>query len=607
MPAISPTVYTGPYTANGTQTQFSFNFSIVGATDIAVEVDDVAISSLLYTVEFNATGGTISFATPPAAGAQVMLLSAPDYLQTSEFENEGAYNLDTVNKINRRASVKALVTEDKASRALKVPRGEEGLEVPLSDVVSIVAVGNNLIAGNDISTVAAHAASIAIVAPHVEEIAAIAPRLPSIATVATDIIGPNTVGDVAGVAAQVAQIAPHAMAISAVAPHVAGIDVAAANIAAIIAAPAAATEATMQAAIAVAAAATVNASITPIIYGRGAPDIVTGGPDGATYIDTSSGRQYGPKKAGLWPSRYIQQANIGTGFESATVVFTIGQSNGDGYSTNYSVTTPLDAGYGYEYYYNNGGFGAVLPLGPNRLGRIFGGPQSAFAQTWAAGGGGTVIFVDCAIGGSSMVSAYKTTLTGTSDICALSGGTWDLSDPANLYDNYIRSHMQLALREIARLGFTVAKKVVYHSQGEQDALGNCSQAAHEAALRHLASRVKSDFPDMWWLTESLGTNQSGSNAVASARIRASQVAVASDDQFSSWMKIGSTLAQTFSGLGYFSDSLHYDQAGYNLLGAEMAMNGLPFTRSSGMYSAPDGKKNMPTYYLICLRLIIGIA
>lgn len=64
MPAISPTVYTGPYTANGTQTQFSFNFSIVGATDIAVEVDDVAISSLLYTVEFNATGGTISFATP---------------------------------------------------------------------------------------------------------------------------------------------------------------------------------------------------------------------------------------------------------------------------------------------------------------------------------------------------------------------------------------------------------------------------------------------------------------------------------------------------------------------------------------------------------------
>lgn len=301
MPAISPTVYTGPYTANGTQTQFSFNFSIVGATDIAVEVDDVAISSLLYTVEFNATGGTISFATPPAAGAQVMLLSAPDYLQTSEFENEGAYNLDTVNKINRRASVKALVTEDKASRALKVPRGEEGLEVPLSDVVSIVAVGNNLIAGNDISTVAAHAASIAIVAPHVEEIAAIAPRLPSIATVATDIIGPNTVGDVAGVAAQVAQIAPHAMAISAVAPHVAGIDVAAANIAAIIAAPAAATEATMQAAIAVAAAATVNASITPIIYGRGAPDIVTGGPDGATYIDTSSGRQYGPKKRGYGP------------------------------------------------------------------------------------------------------------------------------------------------------------------------------------------------------------------------------------------------------------------------------------------------------------------
>ncbi|MGH6613757.1 sialate O-acetylesterase [Sphingomonas sp.] len=590
MPAISPTVYTGPYTANGTQTEFSFNFSIVSAADIRVEIDSVAISSLLYTVEFGATGGTVTFAAAPVVGAQILLLSAPDYLQTSEFENEGAYNLATINTINRRASVKALVTEDKASRALKVPRGEEGLEIPLSDVASIVAVGESLLAGSDIPTVAGAVASIAAAAPHVGEIAAIVPGLPSIAAIAADITGPDTIGDVAGIILQVTQLAPHAAAVSTVAPHVAGINVAAANIAAIIAAPAAAAEATAQAAIATTAAATVNASITPIMYGRGAPNALTGGPNGATYIDTSSGRQYGPKAAGVWPTRFVLLGIPGSGYEPVTVVFMIGQSNADGFSTNYSTTTALAAGYGYEYYYNNGGFGAVLPLGPCRLGRTFGGPQSAFAQTWAAGGGGAVIFVDCAVGGSSMVSAYKAALTGTTDIASLSGGTWDLSDPANLYDNYIREHMQRALREIERFGFAIKKKIIYHSQGEQDALGGASQAAHEASFRPFATRVKADFPDIWWLTENLGTNQSGTNAVASTKIRASQAAVAADLAFSSWMKIGSTLAQAFSGLGYFSDTLHYDQTGYNLLGIDMATAGLAFTRSNGLFAVPEGMK-----------------
>jgi hypothetical protein len=88
--AISAPVYTGPYTANGTQKAFPFTFSIVAAGDIAVFVNDVVAPSASYSVAFSTTGGTVTFTTAPLAGLQVLLASAPDFLQASDFENEGA-------------------------------------------------------------------------------------------------------------------------------------------------------------------------------------------------------------------------------------------------------------------------------------------------------------------------------------------------------------------------------------------------------------------------------------------------------------------------------------------------------------------------------------
>ncbi len=224
MAAISPTVFTGPYMANGTQTAFSFDFSIISATDIMVEVDGTAVPALSYTVEFAATGGTVTFAAAPAANAQVLLLSAPDYLQTSEFENEGAYNLATINTINRRAAVKALVTEDKASRALKVPRGEEGLEIPLSDVASIFAVGENLLAGGDIPTVAGAIDDVATVAAGIADVgtvAGVAGQVAGVAAISGAVITvaaiDDEVADVAGISAAVTEVAGNGTNINAVA------------------------------------------------------------------------------------------------------------------------------------------------------------------------------------------------------------------------------------------------------------------------------------------------------------------------------------------------------------------------------------------------------
>ncbi|MES2055162.1 MAG: hypothetical protein V4564_04410 [Pseudomonadota bacterium] len=197
MTAISPTIYTGPLLGDGSQTDFPFTFSIIGASDIVVTVDGVAVPPTAYSVTFTAVGGKVTFATAPVRGARVLLLSNPDYLQTSEFENEGGYQLSTVNTINRRTAIKALVTEDKADRALKVPHGDgPGPEIGITDAASIIAVGENLLAGPYIVTVAS--------------------AIGDVTSVATNI---GVVGTVAGIAAQVSTVA----AISGALVSVAGI------------------------------------------------------------------------------------------------------------------------------------------------------------------------------------------------------------------------------------------------------------------------------------------------------------------------------------------------------------------------------------------------
>jgi hypothetical protein len=123
--AISDKVSTPIQNGDGTNTAFAFDFSIIAPGDIGVYVDGVEKTYPGdYGVVFGDTSGTVTFHEAPAAGAQILLVSQPDYRQTSEFANQGAYNLSTVNTINRRAAIRDLVTEDKASRALKVPLGE---------------------------------------------------------------------------------------------------------------------------------------------------------------------------------------------------------------------------------------------------------------------------------------------------------------------------------------------------------------------------------------------------------------------------------------------------------------------------------------------------
>lgn len=333
-------------------------------------------------------------------------------------------------------------------------------------------------------------------------------------------------------------------------------------------------------------------------YGLGAPDAVTPGNDGDTFIDVTSENRYGPRAGGVWPTESSAPAFVGPP-QDCTVIFMLGQSNADGWSADPQNTSAMTFGYGFEYYHDRGKFGSILPLGKNRLGRTQGGPQCAFAQAWAAGGGGAVVFVDCAVGGSSMVSAAKTALTGTPYVPNLSGGTWDPDDADNIYTRFIRNHMWTALDEIGRLGFRVRRQGIYFSQGEQDAAASEPiNDAYQGQLRKFLRQLRLDFPTTWLMVENLGVHRDGLNAAGRAVVRAAQSTVVAEPEFSGWAKVCSTLAAGFNA-GNFADTLHYNQAAYNSLGVEMATQGLAFTKSSGLVPLPDAAKaaalvkNMP--------------
>ena len=234
--AISPDIESGPFIGNGAQTAFPFSFTAITPAEVAVELDGVA-QPAGFTVTLADVGGTVTFASPPAAGALVMLRSSPDYLQDSVFENEGAYNLATVNTINRRQTVRALVTADQARRAIKAPGGDVAdMTLPSAAdradrLLGFGAIDNGAVpAAFDLS-----AAALETLAAASEDITTLADHIGSIDAVAADLSGANGIGTVASNIADVDVVAANAAAVAAVAAISAGVSQVAGDHAALVA------------------------------------------------------------------------------------------------------------------------------------------------------------------------------------------------------------------------------------------------------------------------------------------------------------------------------------------------------------------------------------
>ncbi|HHH2569376.1 TPA: phage tail fiber protein [Klebsiella pneumoniae] len=87
------------YTANGMTTVFTFQFYIISAGDLEVSINGSVISSG-YTISGvgNKDGGDITFLTPPANGAVVMLERVVPTYRLTDYQDNGDLLADAVNK-----------------------------------------------------------------------------------------------------------------------------------------------------------------------------------------------------------------------------------------------------------------------------------------------------------------------------------------------------------------------------------------------------------------------------------------------------------------------------------------------------------------------------
>ena len=262
----------------------------------------------------------------------------------------------------------------------------------------------------------------------------------------------------------------------------------------------------------------------------------------------------------------------------ATMVIAAGQSNAIGWGQDPANCTAMTNGYGYWFYpstitSNVVRDGVLLPLSPMKLGRTQCGPQTAFCQTWAAGGGGPVIWVDAAVVGSSLIAAAQATLTGANTVNA-SGGTWDPSAASNVYDAWCVPTVKAAMAAARDAGFAIRHVVVFWNQGEKDAGANAlaNGTTYRSKLNTLIGRFVSDFGVKLFMIIKT-TYPSDPSAFNSyfVDIRAAQDLVASDNP---------TLCPTpwetsaYYNNGWYVDTLHYKAAGYNDHGSGMATRGL---------------------------------
>ncbi|HBS7744034.1 TPA: hypothetical protein MAR74_000661 [Klebsiella pneumoniae] len=87
------------YTANGLTTVFTYQFYIISASDLQVSINgNIVTSGYSVAGVGNKDGGDVSFLTPPANGAVVMLQRVVPTFRLTDYQDNGDLLADTINK-----------------------------------------------------------------------------------------------------------------------------------------------------------------------------------------------------------------------------------------------------------------------------------------------------------------------------------------------------------------------------------------------------------------------------------------------------------------------------------------------------------------------------
>lgn len=109
------------YTGNGVSTVFAFGFTLLDAADLVVTISGVVTSSYTVSGLGVAAGGSITFSSPPANGAAVLLQRVIQLVRATDYQDNGDFLADTANYDFDRLWMAVQQNDAATSRALRVP------------------------------------------------------------------------------------------------------------------------------------------------------------------------------------------------------------------------------------------------------------------------------------------------------------------------------------------------------------------------------------------------------------------------------------------------------------------------------------------------------
>jgi len=234
------------------------------------------------------------------------------------------------------------------------------------------------------------------------------------------------------------------------------------------------------------------------------------------------------------------------------LLWIIGQSNAEGRGD--AVTTPPPAvPAGQAWLYSRSMLHPLAsPVGEAASGSAW----TNFAIRWYALKGRPLVVVESATGGTGMQADTTTS-------------RWD-PDSATLYPA-AKADLDAAISFLSARGITIGRRLAVWAQGETDADAingtTVTAANYQAAFGRLCDAIAADYPTMRILVSELGAPNDGVKESQWAEIRAAQAAVC-DAKANADM--GYTGCKGFPGASQMTDRLHYNMAGYNLMGTAMA-------------------------------------
>lgn len=120
------------HTGNGVATSYAYGFTVLAAADLVATVAGVTTSVTVNNVG-NASGGTVTFSTPPANGAEVILRRVLTLTRLIEYQTNGDWLATTVNADFDRLLLQIQGVSAVQDRSLRAPFPETLDDLPDAD------------------------------------------------------------------------------------------------------------------------------------------------------------------------------------------------------------------------------------------------------------------------------------------------------------------------------------------------------------------------------------------------------------------------------------------------------------------------------------------